>query len=675
MKLSTREYIDGLRWRNLLPALAILAASWLVYSPAMHGDWLWDDNTEIVRNLDLRGPGALWKIWVAPTSPDYFPIKSTVQWFQWIMWQDGSTWGYHFSNFGLHLLSALLLWHVLWKLGVRYAWAGGLFFALHPVAVESVAWIAELKNVLSLPPLLLAFSAFINFEESRRLRYYWMAVGLFIAALLCKSSVVMFPCFLVIYIWWRRDRVEKRALRGVGLFFLISLAFGVVSLWFQYHRAIDTWTIQLGGPADRLSGAGRALLFYILKCAWPFRLSPIYPAWSGGTSVIVALSAWTGFGTIVTWLWLRRAVWGRHALLALGWFVLNLLPVLGFIKMSFFAIAPVADHFVYLSLAGFAGLLAASTGLVEQRLPAGFRRLPLIIVVVISTVYIWQGRRHASIFVDQQTLWVETLRSNPQSWVAQNNLGVLLLQQGKWPEAAGRFEAAEAYNQRYGPAHVNLGNAYSHLKRLSEAEQQFREALKLEPDSYEAHFNFANTLVQAGRLPEAVEHYEAALGLSPKAADAHYNLANVLLELGRLPEAVAHYEEALHYRPDAFEVHINLGNALAAAGRMSAAVTHFKAAAKLNPQSVDALFALADGLAENGMLTEAEARYKEALFISPDNPVIHASFARLLLRLGRAGEAKEHYEEALRLDPNDREARDGLRNIGEISVAPHMAVP
>ena len=134
----------------------------------MRGDWLWDDNTEIVRNLDLRGPSALWKIWIEPSSPDYFPVKTSVQWMQWQLWQEQSTVGYHLSSIGLHVLGALLLWRVLRKLGVRYAWVGGMLFAVHPAVVESVAWIAELKNVLSLPPLLLAFSAYLDYDERRR---------------------------------------------------------------------------------------------------------------------------------------------------------------------------------------------------------------------------------------------------------------------------------------------------------------------------------------------------------------------------------------------------------------------------------------------------------------------------------------------------------------------------
>jgi tetratricopeptide (TPR) repeat protein len=650
---------------NVLAALAIVAAAWVAFLPAMRGDWLWDDNTEIVRNLDLRGPSALWTIWIAPSSPDYFPVKSTVQWLQWQFWHEQSTVGYHLSNLGLHVLGALLLWRVLRKLGVRYAWLGGLFFAVHPAVVESVVWIAELKNVLSLPALLLAFSAYLDYDERRRPLDYIVAVLWFVVAMLCKSSVVMFPCFLLLHAWWKRGYISLRDAKASSSFFAVSLILGLVTLWFQNHRAIDTWAIALGGPFDRMVSTGRALAFYSLKAVWPCGLMPVYPSWPAGNLAFWSVGTWCGLAGIFTWMWIRRATWGRHVLLPLGWFVSNLLPVLGFTGMSFLAIAPVADHFMYLSLVGFAGFVAVSVKFIERRLPIGWSRYPAVLVLLVCGVLVWQSRSYAAVFVNQETLWTYNLVGNPQSWLAHNNLGVFLQQQEKWQQSVTHFEAAVAIKPAYAPARVNLGNSYAHLGRGSDAVTQYQEAVRLDPDSFEAHFNFANTLVQMQGLLEAVRHFEVALKISPRAADAHYNLANALVELGRLSEAETQYADVLRYNPASFETHLNLGNLLAATGRLPEAMNHFEVAVRLTPQSGEAHFAYADALAQGGRFPEAVMHYTEALAWSPNAPGLHTNFAYALMRLGRTTEALNQYEEALRLDPNDQDASNGLRVAGQ----------
>lgn len=665
MKLSDRN-LFWCRVRSVLPALVIIVASWAAFSPAVHGDWLWDDNTEIVRNLDLRGPSALWKIWVEPMSPDYFPIKATVQWLQWQFWQDQSTAGYHLSNICLHSLGALLLWRVLRKLGVRYAWIGGILFAVHPAVVESVAWIAELKNVLSLPPLLLAFSAWLDFDEQGRRIEYVKTVGWFVIAMLCKSSVVMFPCFLLVHAWWKRSRISFRDLKTVSGLFVVSLFLGFVTVWFQQHRAIDSWEIPLGGVFDRIVGAGRALAFYAFKSVWPYGLMPVYPLWTPGTLALWSFVAWGGLTAGVTGMWIRRATWGRHALLALGWFVLNLLPVLGFAKMSFLGIAPVADHFMYLSLAGFAGFFAVSIEFIEQRLPEGFGKWPVVVASLICGVLVWQSRSYASVFVSPEAMWVHTLRGNPRSWIAQNNLGVVLQQQDKWQDSVAHIEAAVAINPRYATARINLGNTYARLGRWPEAAVKYSEALQLEPDSFEAHFNFANGLVQVQRFSEAIEHFRASLRISPDSSPAHFNLANAFLETGRASEAVGQYVEALRCKPDSFEAHLNLGNVFAATNHMPEAIIHFEAALRLSPQSADAHFSLADGLAQSERFSEGAVQYEQALALSPSSPAIHSNYAHVLMRLGRTADAVRHFQEALRLDPNDQDASDSLRVAGQI---------
>src|SRR5665213_1678184 len=328
----------------LIPAAIILLAGWLAFGPSIHGGWVWDDTEEVTQNTVLRDPAGLQKIWLAPAGTDYFPLKTTVEWLQWRAW-GGDPAGYHAVNIALHLLSAFLFWRLLAKLGLRQAWIGGLLFAVHPLAVESVAWVAELKNTLSLPFLLLAMLAYLDYDDFSEAKIpveriapnalaagrnqasalgamrstYLLSLLFFLLAMLSKSSVVMLPAVILLYCWWKRGRIRWK----------------------------------------RLTAAGLALAFYLGKCLWPFGLLPIYPRWGIDPTAILPYVPWLALALMAGWCWRRRAAWGRHVLFGLGFFALNLAPVLGLVAMSYLRISRVADHFAYLPLLGVIALVTA----------------------------------------------------------------------------------------------------------------------------------------------------------------------------------------------------------------------------------------------------------------------------------------------------------------------------
>ena len=642
----------GSRWWQ---AAIILVAAWVAYAPALRGDWLWDDNSEITTNPELRDPAGWWKTWVAPTSPDYFPLKTEVQWLQWRAWGADATLGYHLTNLALHIVSALLFWRLLRRLGLRWGWVGGAWWAVHPLAVESVAWIAELKNTLSLPFCLLAFDAWLDFEE-RGSRSAWVRAGLlFLAAMLCKSSVAMAPVILLVVVWWRRGRIEAAAVRDVAPFFGIALALGLVTVWFQQHRAIGAWTLAERDWPTRVGEAGLALAFYAGKAVWPAGLTPIYPAW--GTAAGCGALVWLGLAGLMYGAWRRRATWGGPVLLGVGCFVVGLLPVLGLIRMSYLRIAPVADHLVYFPLLGLAGLAAAGLEALAGRVGPGLRPAVWGAVAVVLGGFTLGSRQYAAAFAGPEALWTHALAHDPESWIAHNNLGALRLRQGRWADAAAHLEVAVRQRPAEASAQTNLGDALAHLGRPEEALTHQREAVRLEPDSPAAHFNLANTLAATDRLPEALASYATAMQLAPEAADVRYNYANALLKAGRLPEAIAGYREALRLRPEVAEAELNLGNALAASGQMAEATGHFAAAVRLAPASGEARFSLADALAESGHALDALPHFAEAAGLDPRNAEVQVSWGRALETLGRAPEALAHYEEALRLAPGHPEAR------------------
>ncbi len=533
----------------LLPVLLIVAGGLWVYGPALHGGWVWDDVEEVTQNPVLRQPGALGRIWSAAEGPDYFPLKGTVQWLEWRAWGDDPA-GYHAVSLALHLLSALLFWGILRRLGLRHGWIGGLLLAVHPLAVESVAWVAELKNTLSLALLLAAMTAYLEYEakseteeSARPGPFYWASLLLFLCAMLSKTSVVMFPGVLLLHAWWRRGRIGGRDLRTSAPFFAVSLGLGLVTIWFQHHRAIIAGHEFAGDPLTRLAASGLALAFYLEKSLLPFGLLPVYPHWVLQPPSAFDFIPWLAFAALLGVLWNRRTSWGRPALFGLGFFALNLLPVSGLVGMAYLRISRVADHLAYLPLLGILGLAAAAL----ERLAAAARWAVLAVVIAVLA---WQGREHTAIFHDEITLWTYTLERNPAAWVAHNDLGQALYQAGHIPEATAHLREALRLNPDLAEAHYNLGTVYMATHRVTEAIGEYEISLRLKPASAGVENNLGTALAQSGRLPESVGHFERAVRLDPGYADAHHNLGNAYLMTGRPAQAVPEYEAALRLRPD-----------------------------------------------------------------------------------------------------------------------------
>ena len=477
METQIRKPSHGMQWVEIgAQAALIVLAGYFVFSPAIHGGWLWDDNRYVAQNPALRSAGGLKAIWLAPPGVNYFPITSTVQWMQWHLW-GSATPGYHLTNLGLHLLSCFLIWLLLRRLGVRLAWLGGLLFAVHPLAVESVAWISELKNTLSLPLLLGAMIAYLEFDgatqglesKTRRGGCYLLCLALFLAAMLSKSTVAMFPAVLLLYCWWKRGRVSRTDLLASIPFFIVSLGLGLVTVWFEHHRAIDASAVPAGSVLGRVACAGLAVAFYFYQWVFPAALLPIYPRWSVDPPSLAQFLPWLVLVAVFWGCWAQRATWGRHALFGLGFFLLNLVPVLGFIPMAYLDISWVADHFAYLPMVGLVGLAAAAlswsfgsqkrqdSAPAETSLPPPRRSRSILLTfgfAAICALLAIKGRSYAGRFLSQETLWTYTVERNPQAWLAQNNVAVVLAAQGRPDQAIAHYEAALRIRPNYIPASI-----------------------------------------------------------------------------------------------------------------------------------------------------------------------------------------------------------------------------
>ncbi len=545
----TLPRVGSTTWRVLL----ILLAGLFIYAPVFHGGWLWDDDQEVTNNVVLSDPAALPQIWTGAVGADYFPLKTTVQWLYFrLVERDPTSW--HLLNIALHLLNALLVWKVLERLRVPGAWLGGLLFCIHPIMVESVAWVSELKNTLSLPFLLLSFLAWVNFDEKKRESDYYWALGLFLASILCKTSVVMFPFVLLLFCWWKRGRIAWSEILRSAPFFLISLGMGLATVYFQFGRAIGAETIPVGGAISRLATGGVAILFYLYKCVLPFGLIPIYPRWEVDPPPWQMFLAWPVLVAAFIGLWSKRSTWGRHVLFGLGFFLITVLPVLGFVTMSYMRITWVADHFLYLPILGLIGLAAGAAGTLYEKADQHAERTLRWLGLALFAVLVFQSHRYAGVFANEYEMWTYTLKRNSDAWQAHSRLGKVLLDRKEYDQA------------------------FHHIS----------ESVRLRPDLAETHNNLGALLERKGDTKAALAQLRLAVRLAPTIPIYKVNLGTMLLKGGEYREGEAIYDELLKLEPDNPTFLCNQGVAFHFQGRPEEAIARFRQALEIDPNLKDA---------------------------------------------------------------------------------------
>jgi protein O-mannosyl-transferase len=549
---ATKTYFVDTTW---LLVFALVVVTILAYQPVWHAGFIWDDDVLITDNPMVKASDGLYRFWFTTEAPDYWPLTSTVWWLEWRMWGDHAA-GYHVFNVLLHVVNAILVWLILRRLKVLGAWLAALVFAIHPVNVATVAWIAELKNTLSMFFYAIAILLYLRFDETNQRRWYGLSLTAFFLALLSKTVAVMLPIVLLGCVWWRRGRLQwKDILRSVP-FFGLSLVLGVVTIWFQHNRAmaLGGLSVPTSSILSHVAAAGSALWFYLYKAVLPWNLCAIYPKWNIDTSHWVSYLAGLILVSCVTMFWWKPKCCGRPVLFGLGYFLVVLFPVLGFFRISFHEYSPVADQWQYHAIVGVIALVTA-TGVAIYRRLGNWEQSAVTLVSVAGLMVLGAATwSRASVYAGSETLWRDTVAKNPNSWVA----------------------------------HFNLGNALLHAGRLEDAIRQYEQAVQIDPHHQEVHNNLAFALLQAGRVNDAIAQLEQAVRISPDSADGHYNLGNAYLRAGRVQDATGQYEQAVRLNPNYVQAHVNLGFALAQRGRFDEAVEHWEAALRLDPSNQDA---------------------------------------------------------------------------------------
>jgi tetratricopeptide (TPR) repeat protein len=682
--------------------MLLVAVTLMAYRPALSGAFVFDDSTwtKDVEKL-LRDVSGLWQIWTNPTAlQQYYPVTGSSFWIDYHLWHWWTT-PYHVENALLHACSALLLWRLLFKLEVPGAWLAAAIFALHPVMAESVAWITERKNVLSmaffLASLLACGHQFEWWKEngkfSRGRWHYWLALVLFGGAVLSKITALSLPAVVLLLAWWKRGRLRWREdVLPTIPFFALAIGLAIEVSWLEKHHVGAQGADWDFSWFERMLVAGRVPWFYAGKLLWPVNQCLIYPPWHLDTD-----SVWQWMFPLATFavllsLWHWRDRMGRGPATALFYFLGTLVPALGLMNFYWMRFSPVGDHLVYLSSPGLIALISAGAWHGSRRLnkPWLGRGLAAVMLMLLGTRTMVESLQYR----DAETLWRTTLRGNPACWAAHNNLGEIMRQSGRWDDAASHYRRALQLKPDYADAHTNLGNFYFQMDRLEEARFHYEQSLNLNPKYSGAYNNLATVLLRQGQVDDAIAFIQKALDRQDDLAEAHNNLGSALLQKNRLDDAILEFKKALDLKPDISEVHSNLGNALLAAGkseeaaasftraleldsnnaearvslgnlalrfgRSDEAMSHYQKAIESNPNHAGAHNVLGNMLVQEGKIEEAIAEFKRAVKINPDFADAHYDLGTTCYQAGRTSEAIEHLQRSLELNPNQSEAHNNL---------------
>ncbi|MBC8108823.1 MAG: tetratricopeptide repeat protein [Anaerolineae bacterium] len=645
----------------IIGAVAIYLITFAAYWTALRGDFIWDDDHYVSNNAMLRSMDGLPQIWNpsawlqgrgSPMRVQYYPLTLTTFWIEYQLWGNNPV-GYHVVNVFLHATTAFLLWIVLRRLNVPGAWAAAAVFALHPINVESVAWITERKNVLSGVFYFATLLVYMKYMEIRspdrepkpesqaeslfslpedETRVYALAIFLFACALLSKTVTATLPAAILLIIWWKRGRITLKEFLPLIPFFILGIGMGVLT------GIIERTVIGASGPGwqfgatwlgeigARLIIAGRAIWFYAGKILFPMTLLFNYPRWNISAEAIWQYLFPLTVLTSVLSLWGLRKRIGRAPLAGVLFFVGTLVPALGFVNVFPMQYSFVADHFAYLASIGLIVVIIAALARGIERMVAlnmlNLAAAPAAIVILLGALMI-RTASQGFMYENLKTLWETTIRgTGNRSVLAANNYGLWILRNRtndpKDLEQAERYfwKALALTGQKHAMAWFNLGMVEERRSNYELAMKRFRNTLAIEPDYPPAQFKVAEMLTRLGRTEDAIKAYRIIVKQNPESEQAHQNLGVLLARTGQLEEAIEQFTEA----------------------------------AQINPNSVPANLALADSLANAKNIPEALRAYGRVVQIDPKNAGARIGTGRLMMVMDKLNEAEAQFKLAIEYD-------------------------
>jgi protein O-mannosyl-transferase len=537
------------------------------------------------------------------------------------------------------------------------AWLAGAIFALHPVQVESVAWITERKNVLMgffFLLTLLAWVEFLDQQTLRRWRLYSLALVLYALALFSKTTACTLPAALLLILWLQKRPITKERLVQVIPFVVLGIAMGLLTVWWErYHQGTHGPLFALG-PVERILIASRAIWFYLSKLFWPSNLTFIYPRWTVSATHLLDYAWLAALGGLCAAIFFARNYVGRSLEVAALFFVATLSPVIGFIMLYTFRYTFVADHYQYLASIGPIALASGGITSVAAQLKESRHFIfgAALCIVAALAVFTW---RQSTMYADIEALWRTTIARNPGCWMAHNNLGIVLSQKGEIDEAIAHYRKTLEMSPDFADADYNLGNALLQKGEVDAAILHCQRAVTIQPNDPEAQVALGNALFQKGLIDESIVHYEKGLAIRPYYVTAHYNLGSAFLRKGEIDEAIFHCRAVLSIQPEHADARTILASAFLQKGEIGNAIEQYKKTLEIVPRSVPALNNLAWILAtysdpafrDGTKALELAQRANE--FSGRNNPIILRTLAAAHANVGQFSSAVEVGQFALSL--------------------------
>jgi protein O-mannosyl-transferase len=620
--IDLAKLVDRSRLLLLAAAIALLAMLVVSYLPALRGGYIWDDDDYVLNNWTLRSAGGLEAMWMHPTVlPQWYPMVHTTFWMEYHLWGLNPL-GYKIDNLLLHFANSILLWIILRKLKIPGAWLAASVFALHPMNVESAAWITERKNTLSLFFYLAALWAYLKgldsnsdlIADSQRLpedsdslspgycraSCYFGSLVLFIAALLSKTVACSLPVGILLILYYRNGKITRRQWVGMIPFFVIGAGLAYVT------AHLEATQVGANGPEWNLSLvqrgliAGHALWFYAWQLFWPTKLAFIYPKWQIDTHSILQWIYPIGFLIVLGLSWFYRRRIGRGAFVGIVFYAAAIFPALGFINVYPMRYSYVADHFQYLAGIGLIVLFVASMERYAEVMDpkddlSAMQKwvwhvvsvdIPFVLPLMLLTY------TQALAYQSKATLWNDTLIKNPNSWMAHLNMGHAYVEQGDGRSALREYREAEKLAPDVPDPHYNVGYRLDVNGDYPGALAEFAQAVKIDPKFSLAYYGQGNVLRKTGQLPAAVQAYKQAVTVEPTYADAWYNMGFTQEMLHDSESAKSSYAQALQIKPDYPGARENLARIFVQQGNMNAAIEQYELAITANPQDVQCTIAL-----------------------------------------------------------------------------------
>jgi protein O-mannosyl-transferase len=559
-----RQVSTAFGGRSLLLGALLVLCVLVAYFPAIRAGFVWDDNLLVTANPQMQSAQGLKEIWLGKNSCDYTPLTSTAFWLEKEAWQNTPT-GYHVVNLLIHAMAVILLWRILMELRIPGAWLAAFLFAIHPVMVASVAWVAELKNTLSATLFFGSILMFLVFRRQKRAWMYALALMFFCLAGLSKGAVVTLPIVLCGALLWTNRKITRGDLLQIAPFGAAAMAIACLTVRYQSH-ASNYGLYSPHFPA-RVVHAFALIWLYLRQLVFPVGLSPILPQWHSSVHSAVAYLPAFSVAAVLGILFWKCKTWGRPLLLVFGYYVCLLLPVLGLVWMALQQEVSCADWWQYLAAPGILSGIAAAFTLAMR---GGSKKTQLILSVtgcVVLSLLLVQTWRRTAIYQSMETFCRAVLAENPHAWTLQTNLGVELQRRGQFEQAIAHHRQALRDNPRFMEAHNNLGNALSAAGRWDQAETEFLQALRLSPSNPVILGNLSDNYFRQEKIGKALAADAAAIRKDRYNPRRYVEFGVKLAANRQFNQAVVCFKNALMLDPRDIVTRVHLARALTATGR------------------------------------------------------------------------------------------------------------